>query len=156
MRRHFSPGPGLARLACTGVLIMLLGAALAGCSSGSAPGPQQQPTALPDLREKISLIEQDACYTANPRTIYASCGSRYLTEINNAALFAQGVIANTPAAGTASDQINTIRTKIDDFNGRSCASAPPALTDTCAADLRAINAAFDRLGRALTASAPTS
>jgi hypothetical protein len=156
MRRHFSAGPGLVRATCTGCLLLLAGVALAGCSPGSTPGQQQQPTSPSDLREKVSLIEADPCYTANPRTIYQSCGARYLTEINNAALVAQGVIATTPANGSAGGQIDIIRNKIDDFNGRSCASAPASLADTCAADLRAINVAFDRLGKALPASEPAS
>lgn len=151
MPRHFCPFYGPARAACAGGLIMLLGAALAGCSSGNAPAPQQ-PTSLSNLREKVSLIEQDACYTANPRTIYRSCGSRYLTEVNNAALVAQGAIATARPGDSGGGQIDIIRNKIDDFNGRSCASAPPSLTDTCADDLRAINAAFDRLGKALPTS----
>jgi hypothetical protein len=154
MRRQLLPGSSPARVACAWGLIALLGGALAGCSSQSATGGQQ-PSSLPDLRQKISLIEADSCYTANPRTVYRNCGARYLTEVNNAALVAQGVTANTAGAGTAGSAIDTIRNKIDDFNRRSCASAPPDLADTCAADLQAINAAFARLGSALPASTPT-
>lgn len=146
-QRHF-PGHRRAPAACVWGLIVLLGATLAGCSSQNATGTQQ-PTSLSDLRQKITFIEGDSCYTANPTSVYRSCGSRYLTEVNNAALVAEGLTNNNQTARSA---IGTIRSKIDDFNGRSCASASPALADTCAADLRAINIAFNSLAQALPAA----
>lgn len=154
MRRQLRPGHRPARAACAWGLIVLLGA-LAGCSSQNATGTGQLPSSAANLRQKISLIEADSCFTGNPRTVYRTCGARYLTEVNNAALVAQSVTANTPGAGTASSAIDEIHGKIDDFNHRSCADGPPDLADACGADLQAINAAFARFATAIPTSAPT-
>lgn len=152
--RRLLPGYRPARVACAWGLIVLLGGALAGCSSQRATGDGQLPGSVANLREKISLIEADTCYTGNPEAVYRGCGARYLTEVNNAALVAQSVTANTPGAGTANGAIDEIRNKIDDFNRRSCADGPPELAGACGADLRSINAAFARLATALPTSTP--
>jgi hypothetical protein len=128
--------------------VVLLGALLAGCSAQSqdAAEGQRQSTSVADARQKINLIEQDQCFTGDPRQVYHSCGARYLTEINNVALMVRDEAANTPAAGPVGTFVGTIRDKINDFNGRSCASAA---TDSCTADLAAINAALAQLAKAL-------
>lgn len=150
--RRLLPGDRPARVACAWALIVLLGGALAGCSSQRATGDGQLPGSVANLREKIGLIEADSCYSGNPETVYRSCGARYLTEVNNAALVAQSV---TAGAGTANGAVDEIRNRIDDFNRRSCADGPPELAGPCGADLRSINAAFARLATALPTSTPT-
>jgi hypothetical protein len=128
--------------------VLLLGALLAGCSAQSqdAAEGQQQSTSAADARQKIELIEQDKCFTGDPHQVYRSCGTRYLTEINNVALMARDEAAKIQASGIVGRAVDTIRDKINDFNGRSCATVQ---ADSCAGDLQTINAALAELAEAL-------
>jgi hypothetical protein len=130
------------------VAALLLGALVAGCSAQSrdAAQGQQQSTSTSDSRQKIELIEQDLCFTGDPHQVYRGCGTRYLTEINNVALMARDEAAKTQVSGIVGRAVDTIRDKINDFNGRSCATVQ---ADPCAGDLQSINAALADLAQAL-------
>ena len=138
---------GLLALALLGSVVV------AGCGSQyrDAASRQQQSTSLADVRKKIELIELDRCYTGEPHEVYPKCAGRYLTEVNNAALVARSEAETTGPTKGIGDPVGTIRDKINDFNGHSCATVPPASTgaESCAADLRSINVSLDQLARAL-------
>jgi hypothetical protein len=136
-------------------LAVLAAAALAGCS-GETGTPPQVSTSTVQLGQKINLLEQDACYTQNPVSVYRLCGSRYMTEVSNVSLTAVNETAGSPAAAAANKDAATLRDKINNFNGHSCADGTPATVAICVADLRGVNASLASLGKTLPNSSPGS
>lgn len=133
------------------VLIVALAGAvlLAGCagnSSGTQP-QQRQHLSLRNLNHKISLIQQDPCYTGTPERTYPRCDARYITEVDNITQAALNEAAENPPGTKVRDAANAISKASHDFQTRQCRSQDHV--PRCAQALRAVNDGLRTLGSVL-------
>ncbi len=145
------------------LLVGVLGVAvLAGCAG---PGPTRSAapaatyaTSLADLQDKVDAIAQDSCTTRPAVQAYPDC-ARYVAEVGNAALTAQGAAGTAPAAAPLQATAKRLADEVGQFSRTGCVAAPgvagPA-PQTCGDALKKIQVDLTTMRTQLdTAARPT-
>jgi hypothetical protein len=148
------------------LVLALLLALLAGCSSGSpaeipsgqssdgaaTQGPVVEARSPDASRTKLRLALADPCYASpDPRAVWPRCG-RWVEETASIARTAASALPNDPAVTTA---VAAIAPAHDDFVARGCPSTGPAVpldASACVGALTTVRAAVSRLSAALGSS----
>jgi outer membrane murein-binding lipoprotein Lpp len=146
------------------LLVGVLGVAVfAGCASPPstrAAAPSATYTAsLADLQDKVDAIAQDSCTSRPAVQAYPDC-ARYVAEVGNAALAAQGAAASVPGAAPLRATATRLADEVGQFSRTGCVAAPgvagPA-PQTCGDALKKIQVDLTTMRTQLdTAARPTS
>jgi len=110
------------------LLVGVLGVAVvAGCASPaptrSAPPAPTYTTSLADLQDKVDAIAQDSCTTRPAVQAYPDC-ARYVAEVGNAALAAQGAAGTAPAGAPLQATAKRLADEVGQFSRTGCVAAP--------------------------------
>ena len=110
-----------------GVLLVAVLAVLGGCAS-EAPARSGAPsstytTSLAALQDKVDSIAQDSCTTRPAAQAYPDC-ARYVAEVGNAALAAQGAAASVNGADALQTTAARLADEVGLFSRTGCVAAP--------------------------------
>ena len=145
-----------------GLLLVAALTVLAGCDSEApartAPPSATYSTSLADLQDKVDAIAQDSCTTRPAVQAYPDC-ARYVAEVGNAALTAQGAAGTAPAAAPLQATAKRLADEVGQFSRTGCVAAPgvagPA-PQTCGDALKKIQVDLTTMRTQLdTAARPT-
>ena len=125
----------------------------------TSPPPSPQATqatqaTLSDLRDKVDAIAQDSCTTRPPAQAYPDC-ARYVAEVGNVALAAQGAAAGGQLGATA----DRLADEVALFSRTGCVAAPGVAgppAQTCGDALKKIQTDLTALRTQLDTAAPNS